>query len=142
MTFAEIHPHLAAGTRVRRTAWPMGRWTEKASGLCLSVLTADRQCATMVDTHDLLASDWELVDEPGTLRGDGKCAVHEYGQRGQCSCSLSQARATIARLTRELAEAKQRPMQCMRDLPGTAWVCKLPKDHQGSHANSFGTWRP
>lgn len=68
MTFAEILPHLAAGKRVRRAAYPKGRWVEPRGNAPLIVQRAGDNgpiYATDVDFADLLASDWELRPEVG-----------------------------------------------------------------------------
>lgn len=98
MTFAEVLPALSAGKRVRRATWHSMARLGGGAEMELLVL-------------DLLASDWTLVEEPAKPHAD--CGESWCKENGGTPCparrkALEDARATIARLERELADMRAR----------------------------------
>lgn len=92
MRLSEVLPYLEAGRRVRRASWV-------ATGYEWFVLGPTAPSRALANTTDLLASDWEVVEEPAPAKPDPRPHV--------CSCNEA-LRQDVARLTRERDEAKAR----------------------------------
>lgn len=91
MTFAGVLPALRDGKKVTRRVWDSSHiWWPRTEPLNQS---------TVLTRADLLASDWELVEEPEPH--DWKKCKADY------LAAIASCNATIARLERELAEARE-----------------------------------
>ena len=112
MKFSEVLPHLAAGRKVRRAVWKSyGGWVHIVDKTMLD--ESGEPCLNATGyAGNLLATDWELVEEP-TVREYAFCPRHQFAQSAYpCLCdsadkkALADQASTIARLTRELEEAR------------------------------------
>lgn len=91
VTFAEIQGSFLVGLRVRRVGWPKEwKYVQRSDDLA------------QIGVLDLLASDWELVDEPETP--PYVCAVTVKRLEDE----LRSARTAIARLEYELSAANHK----------------------------------
>ncbi len=109
MTFAEVLPLLQAGRKVRQHS---GGWNSAVYLLRDGVLGFECDSPPPRDwcksqSADLLASDWELADEPAST------------EKPVCDC-CSDLFKQVTRLTRELAEERQHYERLQR------WIRERP----------------
>ena len=94
MKFSEVLPALEAGKRVRRSSWFDDVFVDQEHGNAEQAGYSPRGLFGL-STLDLLASDWEVVPE-------------EPAKGHDCDGGCYERDKTIARLTRELEEARER----------------------------------
>ena len=130
MTFPGILPHLAAGRKVRRDRWARGAYVEPPDGTTETVRVRPAIFGGTwlgLNLDDLLATDWDLVEEPAAITYCQDCNCDHHAEIAEDRATIAGLHstitdlkqgidgrdATITRLTQELDEAKaakpQRP---------------------------------
>ena len=130
MTFPDVLPHLAAGRKVRRQEWPAPAYISRSAhaGITIGGTVDIRRMVA-----DLLATDWELVEEP---QAQASGLRHDCGEKCMACAQVTFSDATITRLTLEHGEFVTKSRE--RELQHEAEFARLTRERDD--AKKMADW--